>query len=115
MLQALHWAWPLGSATAPSRYKPFSLDELLQQVKQGRVNDAEENRKRIAEFQRDRARQQKLLADMRADQRRQEQRSNRLEDTFEANDIEIIDLEHALLERLGDLKELFRCTATGRR
>ncbi|MCU0990658.1 MAG: hypothetical protein MUE63_14030, partial [Xanthomonadales bacterium] len=38
-----------------------SLDELLQQVKQGRVKDAAENQKRIEEFQRDRSRQQQLL------------------------------------------------------
>ena len=43
----------------------------------------------------------------RAEQARQEQRSQSLEDTFEANDIQIIDLERALQERLGDLKELF--------
>jgi biopolymer transport protein ExbB len=52
-----------------------SMNELLQQVKDGRVKDAAENKKRIAEFQRDRARQQKLLADMRNEQTRQEQRS----------------------------------------
>ena len=84
-----------------------SMEELLQQVKSGRVKDAAENEARIAEFQRDRARQQKLLADARAEQVRQEQRSQALEDTFEANDVQIIDLERALQERLGDLKELF--------
>jgi biopolymer transport protein ExbB len=84
-----------------------SMDELLQQVKQGRVKDAAENKARLQEFQRDRARQQQLLADARAEQARQEQRSQILEDTFEVNDVQIIDLEHALQERLGDLKELF--------
>ena len=84
-----------------------SMNELLQQVKDGRVKDAAENKKRIAEFQRDRARQQKLLADMRNEQTRQEQRSQQLEDTFEVNDAIIIDLERALQDRLGDLKELF--------
>jgi len=84
-----------------------SMEELLQQVKSGRVKDAAENEKRIAEFQRDRARQQQLLADARAEQARQEQRSQELEDTFEANDVQIIDLERALQDRLGDLKELF--------
>jgi biopolymer transport protein ExbB len=84
-----------------------SMNELLQQVKDGRVKDAAENKKRIAEFQRDRARQQKLLADMRAEQTRQEQRSQQLENTFEVNDAIIIDLERALQDRLGDLKELF--------
>jgi biopolymer transport protein ExbB len=84
-----------------------SMDELLEQVKDGRVKDAAENKARIAEFQRNRARQQQMLADARAEQRRQEQRSQQLEDTFEANDVRIIDLERALQDRLGDLKELF--------
>ncbi len=84
-----------------------SLDELLQQVKTGRVSDAEENRKRIAEFQADRGRQQQLLRDMEAERTRQEQLSQQLEDTFEANDAQIIDLERALQDRLGELKELF--------
>jgi hypothetical protein len=84
-----------------------SMDDLLQQVKQGRVKDAAENKKRIAEFQRNRGRQQQLVADIKAEQARQEQRSKQLEVAFEANDVQIIDLERALLERLGDLKELF--------
>jgi biopolymer transport protein ExbB len=84
-----------------------SMEELLAQVKQGRVKDAAENKARIEEFQRNRARQQQMLADVRAEQKRQEQRSEQLEDTFEANDSQIIDLERALQDRLGDLKELF--------
>ena len=84
-----------------------SLDELLQQVKSGRVKDAEENRKRIAEFQQARGQQQQLLRNMEAEQVRQEQLSVQLENTFEANDAQIIDLERALQERLGELKELF--------
>ena len=85
----------------------LSVDELLQQVKQGRIKDAEENRQRIAEFQRDRSRQQQLLREMEAEKVRQEQLSEQLENTFEVNDAEIIDMERALQERLGDLKELF--------
>jgi biopolymer transport protein ExbB len=84
-----------------------SLDELLAQVKTGRVKDAAENKKRIAEFQANRGRQQQLLRDMEAEKVRQEQRSEQLEITFEANDAQIIDLERALQERLGELKELF--------
>jgi biopolymer transport protein ExbB len=44
---------------------------------------------------------------MEAERVRQEQLSQQLETTFEANDAQIIDLERALLERLGELKELF--------
>ena len=84
-----------------------SLDELLEQVKQGRVKDAAENKARIADFQKDRSRQQQLLRNMQAEQVRQEQLSVQLENTFELNDAEIIDLERALQERLGELKELF--------
>jgi biopolymer transport protein ExbB len=84
-----------------------SLDELLAQVKTGRVKDAAENKQRIAEFQKDRSRQQQLLRNMEAERVRQEQLSQQLETTFEANDAQIIDLERALLERLGELKELF--------
>jgi biopolymer transport protein ExbB len=84
-----------------------SLDELLQQVKDGRIKDAAENQKRIEEFQRDRSRQQQLVQQMEAEKARQEQLSQQLENTFELNDVQIIDLERALQERLGELKELF--------
>ena len=84
-----------------------SLDELLEQVKTGRVKDAAENKQRIADFQKDRSRQQQLLRNMEAERVRQEQLSEQLEVTFEANDAQIIDLERALQERLGELKELF--------
>jgi biopolymer transport protein ExbB len=87
--------------------QPVSLDELLEQVKQGRIKDATENQKRIEEFQRDRSRQQQLLRNMEAEKVRQENLSQQLEDTFEINDAAIIDLERALQERLGELKELF--------
>jgi biopolymer transport protein ExbB len=84
-----------------------SLDELLEQVKQGRVKDAAENQKRIQEFQAARGRQQELLREMEAEQARQERLSEELENAFEVNDAAIIDLERALQERLGELKELF--------
>jgi biopolymer transport protein ExbB len=84
-----------------------SLDELLQQVKQGRVKDAAENQQRIEEFQRDRTRQQQLLQQMEAERVRQEGVSQQLEAAFEVNDAELVDLERALQDRLGELKELF--------
>jgi len=87
--------------------QPVSLDELLQQVKEGRIKDAAENQKRIEEFQRDRARQQQLVQQMQQEKVRQENLSEQLENAFEANDATIIDLERALQERLGELKELF--------
>ena len=87
--------------------QPVSMDELLEQVKQGRVKDAAENQQRIQEFQAARGRQQELLRQMEAEQVRQENLSKQLEETFEVNDAAIIDLERALQDRLGELKELF--------
>ena len=84
-----------------------NLDELLQQVRTGRVKDADDAAARVEAFRRDRANQTRLLNEMRAEQTRQEQLSVRLERTFEQQDEQIIELELALQERLGDLKELF--------
>jgi biopolymer transport protein ExbB len=97
----------IGLGNTAYAVQAVSLDELLQQVKAGRVKDAAENQQRIEEFQKDRARQQQLLKDMDAKRVQQEGVSQRLEDMFEANDAQIIDLERALQERLGELKELF--------
>jgi len=98
---ALCLAGPVFAAEA------VNLDQLLQQVAQGRVKDAEDAQQRIAQFRQERANQQRLLQDARNEQAAQERRSEQLEQTFEDNDVEIIELERALQERLGDLKELF--------
>ena len=97
----------LGLGNTAYAAQAVSLEELLQQVKQGRIKDAAENQKRIEEFQKDRSRQQQLVREMEAEKTRQENLSQQLEDTFEINDAAIIDLERALQERLGELKELF--------
>jgi biopolymer transport protein ExbB len=97
----------IGAGNTAFAAQPVNMDELLEQVKQGRVKDAAENQQRIQEFQAARGRQQELLRQMEAEQVRQENLSKQLEDTFEVNDAAIIDLERALQERLGELKELF--------
>jgi biopolymer transport protein ExbB len=98
---SLAFAMPAFAAEA------VNLDELLAQVKQGRVKDAAEAQARVDEFRQNRANQQRALQDARNEQVSEERRSERMEQTFEDNDVEIIELEHALQERLGDLKELF--------
>jgi len=85
----------------------ISVDELLEQVKTGRVNDAAESKARLDQFRANRAEQTKLLRAEKAEQTRQEQASSRMEAQFEVNDGDIIDLEKAFQERLGGLKELF--------
>ena len=84
-----------------------SLDELLQSVKTGRVTDAAENKARLDQFRANRSTQTRLLNAEKAEQKRQEERSARMEQQFEVNDVKIIDLERAFQERLGGLKELF--------
>ncbi len=85
----------------------ISLDELLQQVKTGRVTDAAENKARLDEFRAARSQQSRKLNAEKAEQKRQEQASVRMEQQFEVNDAEILVLEVAFQERLGGLKELF--------
>lgn len=87
--------------------KALDLDELLQEVKQGRVRDKETNRKRLDEFRQQQAQQKKLLGQIEAEEMRLEKLSRRQEAQFESNDLLIGELEERLSERLGSLKELF--------
>ncbi len=84
-----------------------TLDELLAIVRDGRRRDNAENQRRISEFRNARNRQSALLAQARADVVREEAESERLEAIFNANDLELGDLELQLAERLGAFGELF--------
>lgn len=95
---------PVASVSAA---EAVSLDELLKQVKAGRVKDAKENEERMKKFQADKARQNTLLAAAIDERTHEEERSQALEDEFELNDVQIVELEQTLQERLGSLKELF--------
>jgi len=97
----------MSGSVAAYAAESVSLDELLAQVKSGRVKDAADNAKRISEFRANRTRQTQLLNAEKAEQSRQEGRSEQLETLFEENDLKVMELERALQERLGDLKELF--------
>ncbi len=84
-----------------------SLDELLRKVEQGRSSETQESREREQRFQRDRAQQQQLLNEARAQRTRLENESDRLETAFEENEITVVEKQEALTKRLGSLKELF--------
>jgi len=103
LASGLMLAFTLSAQAATS----ISLDELLQQVKTGRVTDAAENQARLDEFRANRATQSKLLNAEKAEQKRQEDASARMEAQFEVNDQQILVLETAFQDRLGGLKELF--------
>jgi len=97
----------LASTTVAQAATAVSLDELLQQVKSGRVSDAAENKARLDEFRANRAAQTRALNAEKAEQKRQEQLSARMEKQFEVNDSKILVLEQTFQDRLGGLKELF--------
>ena len=103
LASGLMLAFTLSAQAATS----ISLDELLQQVKTGRVTDAAANQARLDEFRANRAQQSNLLNKEKAEQKRQEDASARMEAQFEKNDQQILVLEQAFQDRLGGLKELF--------
>ena len=84
-----------------------SLDELLKNVEERRVVESREHSERERRFQADRANQAQMLRDAEAERTREERRSDRLETTFEENEIRIGDLTEQLDKRLGSLRELF--------
>ena len=84
-----------------------SLDALLEAVRQGRVVEGRENTERLQRFRREENNRQKMLDDIIAEEQRQEALSKQQEADFELNEKEIAELEEALKERMGSLKELF--------
>jgi biopolymer transport protein ExbB len=84
-----------------------TLDELLDNVRERRVVESREHNQREQRFTQDRANQARMLENARAERRREEQRSDRLETSFDENEIRIGDLQEQLDRRLGSLRELF--------
>ena len=84
-----------------------TLDELLRNVEERRVVESREHVRREAEFRDRKDQQAKMLADAQAEKRRQERRSERLETTFEENEIRIGQMQEQYDKRLGSLRELF--------
>jgi len=108
LLACLLFVVAVPAAAQPAQGEPpLSMDQLLQQVKQGRAQDNRDNAARLDAFRRNRGQQVQLLAAIKAERTQQEERSKALEQSFEQNDVAILELEQALKERLGSLKELF--------
>ncbi|WP_138380836.1 MotA/TolQ/ExbB proton channel family protein [Luteithermobacter gelatinilyticus] len=95
------------ASTAMAQKEVKNLDELLEIVRQGKVNETAEYRKREQEFLRNKSEQQALLNKAQAEQRAEERRSDRLEAEFKANENKLAQLQTELSEELGALKELF--------
>jgi len=86
---------------------PTSLEQLLENVKQGSATDAKEAREREAKFQREKASQATEVKNAEAERTRQQNRSVQLEKKFEDNELLISQKQSELRERLGSLSELF--------
>ncbi len=84
-----------------------SLDALLEAVRQGRVVESRENTERLQRFRREENSRQKMLDEIIAEEQTQEALSKQQEADFELNEKQIAELEEALKERMGSLKELF--------
>ena len=84
-----------------------SLDELLEFVKQGQVNEAKENKAREARFLAEKTSQAKALSAAKKTRTEEEQRSTRLEKIFDENKEKITIKRAALNEAKGSLNELF--------
>jgi len=84
-----------------------NLDQLLEFVKRGQVAESRANDERERRFQASKADQAQMLRDAEAEREREEQRSARLEDDFEKNELLIADKQEQLKDRLGALTELF--------
>ena len=85
----------------------LSLDELLDLVKSGKFAESEEATKRENRFNREKNRQQTLLANAKAERAKLEAIATSLEATFEANEAKLNLLEDQLKTRLGSLYETF--------
>ena len=85
----------------------FSVDELLQQVKTGSVQDRQQQQARLQEFKQEKNLQQQRLQEITKQETQLTELSSQQEQQFESNEQQLGQLQGRLDERLGNLKELF--------
>ena len=84
-----------------------SVDDLLQMVKEGRVVEAKEHRKREARFLNNKNQQKRLYKNSIKERKNLEKTSIKLEKTYDRNSESVTVLQTRLNDRLGTLKDLF--------
>jgi len=84
-----------------------SMEELLDMVRESRVAESQEHRQREARFRQEKNNQQQLLQEARNTRDAEERRSERLEATFDEQELQVSAKRDQLNERLGSLRELF--------
>lgn len=84
-----------------------NLDDLLNQLEQGKIAQSKQNQSREAEFKAKVNQQQSMLNDIKSQRDAAIKMSSQLEQSFAENEIELANKTDALDKRLGELKELF--------
>ncbi|MHC8441526.1 MAG: MotA/TolQ/ExbB proton channel family protein [Candidatus Eutrophobiaceae bacterium] len=84
-----------------------SIKQLLERVKQSRLDDSKENERREQEFLNESAKQEARIREAMQRMRDLEAESTRLEQQFNENDLLVSDKRTQRDERLGSLKDLF--------
>ncbi|WP_218312919.1 MotA/TolQ/ExbB proton channel family protein [Alteromonas antoniana] len=87
--------------------RALDLDALLKQLEEGQFAQSEQNKQREQDFMQQRAEQDRMLEEARQTRNNLLAQSERLETQFEENEFKLADLNGALDNRLGSLKELF--------
>ena len=85
---------------------PKTLDELLDYVRQERKQEKRENREREKRFVAARERQQTMLTQAKQELEEEKARGDRLQQTYEQNEINIETQQRRLDEMAGSLGEL---------
>lgn len=84
-----------------------SVDELLNLVKKGQARDDKEFNQRLVRFNRSKAEQERMVAEMKDERSRLEILSAKKEQQFQQNETRVENAQDRLTNRLGSLKELF--------
>ena len=84
-----------------------TLDELAEIVRRAASSEGQINQEREAQFLRERDNQRQLLAQAKAEKKREEKRSDDLKSEYDRLERELAELTTVLQERMGNLGELF--------
>ena len=87
--------------------RAMDLDALLKQLEEGQFAQSQQNKQREQEFMQKRAQQDQILDETTQQRDNMLKESERLETQFEENEFKLADLNGALDNRMGSLKELF--------
>ena len=94
-------------AFAEEAPQPVSMETLLKRVKSGWTGVKAENKEREAKFVAERNKRKAMLEALKKEVANAEARSTQLEQSFQANEIRIAELEETLKQSMGNMGELF--------